>query len=62
MPGGDVTQLLIRMGTESGEERKRIYDRVVTLVYQDLRRRARQQLAGNRSGQPSTDGVGPRGL
>lgn len=49
MPAGDVTQLLIKMSSERGEERKAIYDQLVTLVYQELRRRARQQLAGERA-------------
>ena len=49
MSAGQVTQLLKRMESEAGDERKRIYDQLVTLVYQDLRRRARQQLIGHRA-------------
>lgn len=42
---GEVTRLLRRMSSEQGEARKQTYDEVVQLVYQDLRRRARQQLS-----------------
>jgi len=45
----EVTQLLDRMAKEHGEERKRLYDQVVTIVYQDLHRRASQQLGNERS-------------
>lgn len=48
MAAGDVTQLLNRMAGESGEARKDTYDRLVTLVYQDLRRRAREIMFGEK--------------
>jgi RNA polymerase sigma-70 factor (ECF subfamily) len=41
---GDITLLLKRLGTEQGPARKQIYDRLVSLVYEDLRQRARQQM------------------
>src|SRR5262245_34980744 len=37
------------MNVESGPARKQIYDELVVLVYQDLRRRAHQQLANERA-------------
>jgi hypothetical protein len=40
---GEVTELLNRMAEESGAVRKQTYDRLVVIVYQDLRRRARLQ-------------------
>ena len=36
------------MSREHGDERKRIYDQVVTIVYQDLHRRAARQLGSER--------------
>src|SRR5215510_15153083 len=49
MPDGEITQLLGRMSCESGEARKRTYDELVSLVYQDLRREARLQLNRERA-------------
>ena len=46
---GQITRLLARMAGESGESRKVTYDEVVSLVYADLRRRARQHLRGERA-------------
>jgi RNA polymerase sigma factor (TIGR02999 family) len=45
---GEVTELLNRMAEESGAVRKQTYDRLVVIVYQDLRRRARLQLGRER--------------
>jgi RNA polymerase sigma factor (TIGR02999 family) len=47
--GADITQLLGKMKSESGEARKQTYDELVSIVYDELRRRARQQLAGERA-------------
>jgi len=49
MPDGEITQLLGRMSRESGEVRKRTYDELVSLLYQDLRRGARLQLNRERA-------------
>ena len=45
---GDATRLLTRLATDTGDERKHTYDELVALLYDDLRRRARRQLAGER--------------
>lgn len=49
MADTDITRLLERMKSEAGEQRKRTYDELVTVLYGDLKRRARQQLAGERA-------------
>ena len=45
---GEITVLLQRMASESGAGRRQTYDEVVVLVYDELRRRARRQLRGER--------------
>lgn len=44
MPAGDVTLLLHRLSTEKGDDRKRTYDELIGMVYEDLRRRAYAQV------------------
>jgi RNA polymerase sigma factor (TIGR02999 family) len=44
MQPGDVTLLLRRLAGEDDEARKQTYDRLISLVYDDLRRRAREQM------------------
>lgn len=44
MCSGEITFLLKQLATEVGPARKRIYDELVSLVYEDLRSRARQEL------------------
>lgn len=44
MPAGEVTVLLQRLTSESGAARKRTYDELIGLVYEDLRRRAQAQV------------------
>ena len=46
---GDVTQLLRRMAGESGPARKRTYDELVSLVYDELRLRAGRQIRRERA-------------
>lgn len=41
---GDVTLLLRSLSDEDGAARKEAYDRLISLVYDELRRRARQQM------------------
>lgn len=41
---GDVTLLLRRLAGQDDAGRKETYDRLISLVYDDLRRRARQQM------------------
>lgn len=56
MSAGDITLLLRQLPAEKGPARKRIYDRLVSLLYEDLRRRARQQIGreyGRHSLQPT---------
>ncbi len=48
MAVGEITILLSKLANESGNERKAIYDHLVTLLYEDLRRRARQQIGAGR--------------
>ena len=50
MAAGEITVLLRRMANESGPARKEVYDQVVVRVYDELRKRARQQLRGERPG------------
>lgn len=45
---GEITILLQRMASESGAGRRQAYDEVVVLVYDELRRRARRHLRGER--------------
>src|SRR5262245_14573100 len=49
MSAGDITRLLHRMAGESGEVRKLTYDELVGLTYDELRRRARGHLRGERA-------------
>jgi len=49
MPTGDITRLLRRMANESGASRKHTYDELVGLAYNELKRRARRQLRGERA-------------
>jgi RNA polymerase sigma factor (TIGR02999 family) len=51
VPGGEITVLLGKLSAESGEARKAIYDRLVALMYDDLRRRARRQMGAERNWQ-----------
>jgi RNA polymerase sigma factor (TIGR02999 family) len=44
LPAGEVTVLLQRLTSETGAERKRTYDELIGLVYEDLRRRAQAQV------------------
>lgn len=44
MPAGEVTVLLQRLTSETGEKRKQTYDELIGLVYEDLRRRAYSQV------------------
>jgi len=41
---GDVTLLLRCLAGQEGAARKQSYDRLISLIYDDLRRRARQQM------------------
>ena len=47
--GGEVTQLLARVRTSEGVERKAAHDKLVTLVYGDLRRRAQVLMRNERN-------------
>lgn len=47
-PAGEVTVLLKELAGKTGDERKSTYDRLIALVYSDLRRRARQQMSYER--------------
>lgn len=47
MAPGDITQLLNRMAGETGDERKKSYDELISVVYYDLKRRAAAVLRGN---------------
>ncbi|MBI4903215.1 MAG: sigma-70 family RNA polymerase sigma factor [Acidobacteria bacterium] len=44
MPAGEVTVLLQRLSSEKGDDRKRTYDELIEMVYEDLRRRAYAQV------------------
>lgn len=44
-PGGEITVLLQQLATEQEGGRKAVYDKLVTLLYDELRHRARRQLA-----------------
>lgn len=44
VPTGEVTVLLQRLGSATGAERKRTYDELIGMVYEDLRRRAYAQV------------------
>jgi RNA polymerase sigma factor (TIGR02999 family) len=46
---GAITSLLERMNSASGDARKEIYNQLVVLLYDDLRRRARHQLRNERA-------------
>lgn len=45
----EITHLLDRLKSETGESRKRAYDELVTILYGELKRRARKQLAAERA-------------
>jgi RNA polymerase sigma factor (TIGR02999 family) len=47
MPSGEITQLLNRMASETGDARKKSYDQLISLAYYDLKRRAAAALRGN---------------
>ena len=49
MSAGNITLLLNRMSEEEGDGRKRLYDELVTLAYQDLRQCAQLQLRRERA-------------
>jgi RNA polymerase sigma factor (TIGR02999 family) len=49
VPPGEITVLLAKLAHESGESRKKTYDHLVAILYDDLRRRARQQMGGERN-------------
>jgi RNA polymerase sigma-70 factor (ECF subfamily) len=49
MTTGEITLLLRRMSSETGSARKQTYDELVALVYEELRRCARQQLRTERA-------------
>ena len=49
MQAGEITQILQRMNSDDSSARKGAYDQLVTLVYQDLRSRARLQLRDERA-------------
>lgn len=51
MSGGEITILLGKLAREHGESRKAIYDHLVSLLYDELRRRARQQMGAERNWQ-----------
>ena len=48
MPAGEITILFARLAHQNGESRKATYDRLIALLYDDLRHRARQQMGGER--------------
>jgi RNA polymerase sigma factor (TIGR02999 family) len=48
VPAGEITGLLAKLAHESGDSRKATYDQLVAILYDDLRRRARQQMGGER--------------
>src|SRR5215831_14594248 len=48
MPAGEITVLLTKLAHQDGDSRKATYDRLVALLYDDLRRRARQQMGAER--------------
>lgn len=50
MATGEVTALLQRLSSETGATRKRTYDELIGLVYEDLRRRAHAQVGREFSG------------
>jgi len=47
----EVTVLLKELSHVEGDERKRVFDRLISIVYADLRSRARQQLRGEKNWQ-----------
>ena len=47
---GEVTSLLRRLETRDADRRKSVYDRLIPLLYNDLRKHARQQLGRERGG------------
>ena len=48
MAEGEITLLLNDLSKTQGEERKRAFDRLISVIYADLRSRARQQMRGER--------------
>ena len=44
----EITVLLNRLSKTEGDERKQAFDRLISMVYSDLRSRARQQMRGER--------------
>ena len=46
MRSAEITILLEQLSNENGTRRKAVYDRLVSLLYEDLRGRARQQMGG----------------
>ena len=51
MASGDITLLLTGLSEKQGKAREEVYDRLVALVYTDLRNRAQQQTRGEREWQ-----------
>jgi len=48
VPAGEITLLLDKLSHQNGDVRKATYDHLVALLYDDLRRRARQQMGAER--------------
>ncbi len=48
MGTGEITFLIGKLGQETGEARKTAYDQLVSLLYDDLRSRARLRMAGEK--------------
>jgi RNA polymerase sigma factor (TIGR02999 family) len=58
MSGGEVTRLLHGMANARSEgARRELYDRLVVMVYDDLRRAARRKLAGERADSVQATGL-----
>src|SRR5882724_2552891 len=49
MSPGEITSLLHRMAGETGDARKKSQDQLISLAYQDLKRRAAAALRGNQN-------------
>jgi RNA polymerase sigma-70 factor (ECF subfamily) len=47
----EITVLLDDLSRAQGEDRKRVFDRLMSIIYTDLRNRARQQLRGEKNWQ-----------